>query len=135
MAGNDVALVRRQFQQPVEPLQHFADMKSGRKRTLTRHVLVKVADIGGEYDKSPAGPDANELKSGRMTSCRMYRKAGSEFGIAIVEQDAARIVEPHHTADVLDLERMRQPRISHKAPRGIRKLALLEMKSRVREPV
>src|SRR5688572_22256839 len=30
---------------------------------------------------------------------------------------------------------MRQPWISHKAPRGIHKLALLEMESRVREPV
>src|SRR5215216_6655083 len=30
---------------------------------------------------------------------------------------------------------MRQPRISHKAPRGIRQLALLEMESRIRKPV
>src|SRR6185436_9909555 len=30
---------------------------------------------------------------------------------------------------------MRQPRISHKAPRGIRKLALLEMETRIRESV
>src|SRR5215208_3315974 len=110
-------------------------MKRGRKRTLTRHVLVKMADIGGDYDKSSAGPDANELKSGRMASRRMYRKAGSELGVAIVEQDAACIVEPHDSADVLDLERMRQPRISHEAPRGIRKLAFLEMESRVRKPV
>jgi hypothetical protein len=63
-----------------------------------------MADIGSEYDKSPAGPDANELKPGRMAAGRVYRKAGSEFGVAIVEQDAARIVEPYNPADILDLE-------------------------------
>ena len=104
MPRNDVALVRRKRQQLVEALQHFADMEGGRERTLARHVLVEMADIGGEHDKTPAGPDANELKPGRMTAGRMYRQAGSKLGVAIVEHDAARIVEPHDPADVLDLE-------------------------------
>ena len=104
MPRNDVALVRRQCQQTVEPLQHFADMKGGRKRALTRHILIEMADVRGQNDKSPACPDANELKSRRMAARRMYRKAGSELGVAIVEQDAARIVQPHNPADVLDLE-------------------------------
>ena len=91
-------------QQPVRTLQHFADMKGGRKRTLARHVLVEMADVGGEHDESPAGPDANELKPGRMAAGRVYREAGSELGVAIIEQDAARIVQPHNPADVLDLE-------------------------------
>ena len=38
-------------------------------------------------------------------------------------------------ADVLDLEGMRQPRISHVAPGGIGQLALLKMEARVRKPV
>jgi hypothetical protein len=79
-------------------------MKGGRERTLTRHVLVKMVDIGGEYDETPAGPDANELKPGRMAAGRVYREAGSKLGVAIVEQDAARIVEPYNPADILDLE-------------------------------
>src|SRR5689334_12352911 len=135
MTWNDVALVRRQFQQLVEPLQHFTDMQGGRKRTLTRHVLVEMTDVGGQHDEPPAGSDANELKPGRVAACRMDREAGSEFGVAIVEKNSARIVEPHNPADVFDLERMRQPRISHKASRGIRKLALLEMEARIRKPV
>ncbi len=104
MAGNDVALVRRQFQQLVEALQHFADMKRRRERTLARHILIEMADVGSEHDKTPAGPDANELQPGRMAACGMYRKARSQLAIAIVEQDAARIVEPHNPADILDLE-------------------------------
>ena len=101
---NDVALVRRQFQYLFEPLQHFADVKGGRERTLTRHVLVGMTDVGGQHDEPPAGLDTNELKPGRMAACRMYREAGSELGVAIVEQDTARIVEPYNPADVLDLE-------------------------------
>ena len=104
MPRNDVALVRRQRQQTVEPLQHFADMKGGRKRTFTRHVLIKMTDVGGQHDEPPAGPDANELKPGRMAARRMYREAGSKLGVAIIEQDAARIVQPHDAADILDLE-------------------------------
>ena len=66
-----------------------------------------MTDVGGQHDESAAGPDANELKPGRMAACGMYGKAGSELGVAIVEQDPARIVEPYDPADVIDLERMR----------------------------
>src|SRR5687768_16680091 len=83
MPWNDVALVRRKCKQPVEPLQHFTDMKRGRERTLTRHILVKMADVGGQHDKSPACPDPNELKPGRMASGRMDRNAWRELGVAI----------------------------------------------------
>ena len=55
MPRHDMALVRRQRQQPVEPLQHFADMKGGRERPLARHVLVEMADVGGEHDKTRGG--------------------------------------------------------------------------------
>ena len=104
MPWYDVTLVRRQRQQPVESLQHFADMKGGRKWTSARHILIKVTDVGGQHDEAPAGPNANELKPGLMAARRMYSKAGSEFGVAIIEQDATCIVEPHNPADVLDLE-------------------------------
>ena len=107
MPRNDVALIRCQFQQLVKPLQHFADVKGGRKRTFTRHIFIEMTDIGGQHDEPPARPHANELKPGRMAACGMYRKAGSELGVAIVEQDPARIVEPYDPADILDLERMR----------------------------
>ena len=99
-----MTLVRRKRQQPVESLQHFADMESGRKRTLARHILVEMADVGGEHNESPAGPDPNELKPGRMPSGRVYCKARSKLCVAIIEQDAARIIQPHDSADVLDLE-------------------------------
>ena len=99
-----MTLVRRKCEQPVKSLQHFADMEGGRKRTLTRHILVEMADVGGKHDKSPAGPDTNELKPGRMAADRVYCKAWSELGVAIVEQDAPRIVQPHDSADILDLE-------------------------------
>src|SRR4030095_1966384 len=59
MSWNDMAPVRRQCQQPVESLQHFTDMERSRKRTLTRHVLVKMADIRVEYHKSPGGAGLN----------------------------------------------------------------------------
>ena len=54
MTGDDVALVRRQRQQPVKAFQHLADMKRRRERTLARHVLVEMADVGREHDKSAA---------------------------------------------------------------------------------
>ena len=70
-----------------------------------------------------------------MTASRMDRQAGREFGIAIMEHDAARIIEPHDAADVLDLEGMRQPRISHVPARGIGDFAFLEMEARLRKLV
>ncbi len=99
-----MTLVRCKCKQPVKSLQHFADMKGGRKWTLTRHILIKMTDVGGQHDKSPACPDSNELKPGRMASGRVYCNAWSELGVAIVEQDAARIVQPHDSTDILDLE-------------------------------
>ena len=50
-----------------------------------------MADIGGEYDETPAGPDANELQPGRMAACCMYRKAGSKLAIAIRTDGASSI--------------------------------------------
>ena len=77
---------------------------SGEAWPTARQILVKMADVGGKHDESAPGPDADELKPGRMAACRMHRKAGSKLGVAVVEEDAARIVEPHDAADVLDLE-------------------------------
>src|SRR6188472_4291900 len=114
-----MALVWRQREQFFETLEHFADVQRRREWPLARQVFVEMADIRGEHDKTPASPDPNELQSGRMTAGRMDRQAGREFGITVVEHDAARIIEPHESADILDLERMRQPRIPHVAARGI----------------
>ena len=65
--GDDVALVRRKRPQLVEALQHFPDMEGGRKRPFARRILVEMADIGREHDKPATGPDADELKPGRMS--------------------------------------------------------------------
>src|SRR4051812_42811673 len=130
-----MALVRRQRQEFVKTLQHLADMKGGRKRTFARHVLVEMADVGGEHDPAAAGVDAHELQPRRMTGCRVEGQARREFGVAMIEHDPARIVQPHHPADVLDLEGMRQPLIAHVTPGGISQFALLKMKSRRREAV
>ena len=70
-----------------------------------------------------------------MAARRVNADAGRELGVAVIEQDAPRIVQPHDAADVLDLEGMRQPRIAHVAPGGVGQLALLEMKARVRKAV
>src|SRR3954462_7982407 len=110
-------------------------MKGGGKRAFAGHVLAEMADVGGKHDPPAVGPDAHELKSRRMTGCRVDRQTGREFGVAMIEHDAARIVQPHDPADILDLEGMRQPLIPHVTPRGISQLALLKMKSRSREAV
>src|SRR5947209_821655 len=110
-------------------------MKRGRKRTFACHVLVEMGDVGGKHDPSAAGVHAHKLKPRRMTGCRVDRQARREFGVAMIEHDAARIVQPHDAADVLDLEGMRQPLVPHVTPGGISELALLEMKSRNREAV
>jgi len=65
----------------------------------------------------------------------MHRQAGRKLGVAVVEHHAPRIIQPHDPADVLDLERMRQPRIVHVAPGGIGQLALLQMEPRFRKTV
>jgi len=63
-----------------------------------------MADVGGEHNESPVGPDPNELKPGRMPAGCVYCKARSKLCVANIEQDAARIIQPHDSADVLDLE-------------------------------
>src|ERR1700722_1760034 len=131
----DVALVRHQREQPIKTLQHFPDMEGRRERPAAGHVLVEMTDVGGDHDKSAGGLDADKLKPRRMSADRMHRQAGRKLGVAIVEHHAAGIVQPHHPADVLDLERMRQPRILHVAPGGIEQFAFLQMKPRLRKAV
>src|SRR4051794_12142203 len=97
-------LARRCGTQLVEAQQHVADMKRGRERTLAGHILVKMTDVGGEHDEAPARPDAHELKTCGMSARRMDRQPGRNLGVAIVEDDPTRIIEPHEPADILDLE-------------------------------
>src|SRR5689334_1835248 len=110
-------------------------MECGRERTLARHVLIEMTDVGGEHDKASARPDADELQTGRMSARRMDGQSGSNLGVPIVEKYPAGIVQPHDAADILDLERMRQPWILHIASGRVGKFALLKVKSRIRESI
>src|SRR5580704_5580580 len=85
---DDVALVMREVEQPVEVLQHLAHMEGARERPAASHFLVEMTDVGGERDKSLAGLDPDELKSRRMASHRMHRQARCEYCVAIVEHHA-----------------------------------------------
>src|SRR5438105_1800488 len=74
MSWNDMALVRRQGEQPVKALQHFSNVEGCRERAATCHVLVEMGDVGGEHDKSATGLDPDELKPRRMAAHRVHRQ-------------------------------------------------------------
>ncbi len=70
-----------------------------------------------------------------MAARRVNADAGREFGVAVIEQDSARIVQPHDAADVFDLEGMRQPGVTHVFSGRVGEFTLLEMKSRAGKAV
>src|SRR4029453_19566276 len=80
-------------------------------------------------------PSAKEVRAGRRPAVRVNGDTGSELRVAVMEEDAACIVQTHNAADVFHFEGMRQPRVAHVFPGGVGEFALLEMKSRAGKAV
>ena len=60
---------------------------------------------------------------------------GAQLGGAVVELDAAREIQPDDPDHVLDLERVREMRVSHMAAGRVVELRLLQVELRGRKPV
>jgi hypothetical protein len=65
----------------------------------------------------------------------MQAYAGRQFGVAVVERNPSAVVQPDDADDIVDLERMRQKRMTHIFARRVSKLSLLEMEARSREAI
>src|SRR5215216_2273590 len=70
-----------------------------------------------------------------MPANRMQRYSRREFRRAVVEHHAMGEVEPYNAHDILDLERVREPRIAHVTAGGVCELRLLQMEGRGRKAV